>query len=228
MIEVLLALAIAALLLLACTSLLITLSRAWVERPAARQAFDAHVNGVAHFLTATLAKGVPSPLSPDDPAMRLAVPVGDISDDARITFSLKDAPPILHWPREATAGVTCHLYFEESAGLSILWYSNLQEMKLSPEGKKILEDEDALMKTMLSPIVVKMTYCYYGEEDDPPDYEDKEWFEEDELREDPDVSSDKRVLPAFIKLYFEHEDAEKIINVPIEKPSPNGLSAESN
>ena len=54
MIEVLLALAIGGLVLTAATSLLITISRAWAERPATRDAFDAHVNGVAHFLTAVL------------------------------------------------------------------------------------------------------------------------------------------------------------------------------
>ena len=54
MIEVLLALAIGGLVLTAASSLLITISRAWAERPATRDAFDAHVNGVAHFLTAIL------------------------------------------------------------------------------------------------------------------------------------------------------------------------------
>ena len=42
------------LVLTAATSLLITISRAWAERPATRDAFDAHVNGVAHFMTAVL------------------------------------------------------------------------------------------------------------------------------------------------------------------------------
>jgi len=228
MIEVLLALAIASLVLLAGTSLLIALSRAWVERPAARQAFDAHVNGVARFLTSTLSKAVPSALASDELAIRMEIPVGDPYDEERITFSLQEAPPILHWPREATAGVTCHLNFEEGVGLSLLWFSNLQEMKKSDEGKTVLDEEDDLMKTFLSPIVTRMTYCYYGEQDDPPDYEDKEWFEEDELREDNSINSDKLLLPAFIKLYFEHEDAEKVVSIPIEKPSPNGLAAESN
>ena len=54
MIEVLLALTIGGLVLTAATSLLITISRAWAERPATRDAFDAHINGVAHFLTAVL------------------------------------------------------------------------------------------------------------------------------------------------------------------------------
>ena len=49
MVEVLLALTIGGLVLVAATALLITISQAWANRPATRDAFDAHVNGVAHF-----------------------------------------------------------------------------------------------------------------------------------------------------------------------------------
>ena len=38
---------------MAATSLLITISQAWANRPATRDAFDAHVNG-ANFLSALL------------------------------------------------------------------------------------------------------------------------------------------------------------------------------
>ena len=54
MVEVLLALAIGGLVLTAATSLLITISNAWANRPATRDAFDAHVNGVANFLSAII------------------------------------------------------------------------------------------------------------------------------------------------------------------------------
>ena len=54
MVEVLLALTIGGLVLVAATALLITISQAWANRPATRDAFDAHVNGVAHFLLALL------------------------------------------------------------------------------------------------------------------------------------------------------------------------------
>ena len=54
LVEVLLALAIGGLVLTAATALLVTISQAWANRPATRDAFDAHVNGVANFLTAML------------------------------------------------------------------------------------------------------------------------------------------------------------------------------
>ena len=54
MIELLLAMAIGGMLLVGAVSLLVTMSQAWANRPATRDAFDAHVNGVANFLQATL------------------------------------------------------------------------------------------------------------------------------------------------------------------------------
>ena len=61
LVEVLLALAISGLLLTAATSLLITLSRAWAERPATRDAFDAHVDGVARFFVSIMDKATMAP-----------------------------------------------------------------------------------------------------------------------------------------------------------------------
>ena len=54
LVEVLLALAVGGIVLMAASSLLVTISQAWANRPATRDAFDAHVNGIAHFLTAML------------------------------------------------------------------------------------------------------------------------------------------------------------------------------
>ena len=95
----------------------------------------------------------------------------------------------------------------------------------SSSALKRQQDEDQLFKTLLSPLVAQISYCYYGEEDDPPEAE-KEWREEDELEEN--LAADKYRMPTFVKLFFQHEDAERIITIPIEKPSPNGIRAEAN
>ncbi|MDG1173885.1 MAG: prepilin-type N-terminal cleavage/methylation domain-containing protein, partial [Opitutales bacterium] len=77
LVEVLLALAIGGLVLMAASSLLVTISQAWANRPATRDAFDAHVNGVAHFLTAMLEEAtVPGLAGKDDRAVGLDRPVG--------------------------------------------------------------------------------------------------------------------------------------------------------
>ena len=125
MVEVLLALAIGGLVLTAATSLLITISRAWAERPATRDAFDAHVNGVAHFMTAVLEEATPSALTKaGDQAITLKSPVGySDTEDPLIYFFFREGPPLLVWPNGPAGRVHCYLYFEEGEGLSFLWFS---------------------------------------------------------------------------------------------------------
>ena len=95
LIEVLLALSIGGLVLIAATALLVTISQAWANWPATRDAFDAHVNGVSHFLTAVLEEASISSFAlPKDKRVDLQNPVGfSDSDDPLIHFYLREAPP---------------------------------------------------------------------------------------------------------------------------------------
>ena len=176
MVEVLLALAIGGLVLTAATSLLITISRAWAERPATRDAFDAHVNGVAHFMTAVLEEATPSALTKaGDQAISLKSPVGySDTEDPLIYFFLREGPPLLVWPNGPAGRVHCYLYFEEGEGLSFLWFSEFQELEKNDKGELEPEDEDELFKTLISPLCDQVFYCYYGDEDADSD-DIKEW-----------------------------------------------------
>ncbi len=227
MIEVLLALAIGGLVLTAATSLLITISRAWAERPATRDAFDAHVNGVAHFLTAVLEEAtLPTINRSGDQIIDLQRPVGfSESEDPLVHFFLREAPPLLVWPDGPASRVHCYFQFDESDGLSFLWFSELQELEKNDEGRLEPEDEDDLFKTQISPLCRQVFYCYYGEEDDGPD-DIKEWEILDDLEED--VESGKYRIPAFVKLVFkwDDEDLERTITLPIKRISPTGIEEE--
>ena len=70
---------------MAASSLLVTISQAWANRPATRDAFDAHVNGIAHFLTAMLEEASGSGAKLQNNVIELARPVG---------FSDRDDPLI--------------------------------------------------------------------------------------------------------------------------------------
>ena len=120
MVEVLLALTIGGLVLTAATSLLITISRAWAERPATRDAFDAHINGVAHFLTAVLEEATLSTMSRSgDQSIDLQRPIGySESEDPLIHFYLRKGPPLLVWPNGPASRVHCFFEFMEGEGLS--------------------------------------------------------------------------------------------------------------
>ena len=227
MIEVLLALCIGGLVLTAASSLLVTISRAWAERPATRDAFDAHVNGVAHFLSAVLEEAtLPTLNQSGDELIDLQRPVGfSDSEDPLIHFYLREGPPILFWPTGSASRVHCYFQFEDGEGLNFLWFSELQELEKNEEGKMELEDEGALFNTPISPFCSEVFYCYYGEEDADAD-DIKDWEILDNLEEN--IQSGKYRIPDFIKLVFkwEEEDLERTITLPIRRISPSGLEQE--
>jgi hypothetical protein len=110
--------------------------------------------------------------------------------------------------------------------LSILWFSELQELEKNDDGRMEPEDEDELMKTLVSPFCKEIYYCYYGDEDAGPD-DIKEWEIQDSLEESEKGQGSYRI-PAFIKLVFrwEEENLERTISLAIEKLSPTGVEEE--
>lgn len=229
LVEVLLALAIGGLVLAAATSLLVTISQAWANRPATRDAFDAHVNGVAHSLTAMLEEAtIPVGVSSRKKAITLGrAPGFSETDDPLLQFYLREAPPLFFWPNpsEVASRVHAFLQVDERDGLCLLWYSDLQELEKNDKGQREPEDDDELFCTLISPFCTEVYYCYYGEEDAGPD-DPKSWEIEDELEEDIDSGNFR--LPAFAKLVFrwDEENLERVISLAIDRPSPSGITEE--
>ena len=228
MIEVLLALVIGGLVLTAATALLITISGAWANRPATRDAFDAHVNGVAYFLNSTIEEAVlPDVVKAGSERFDLRRPVGfSRSDDPLIHFYLKEGPPLFFWPNGPAPRIHCFFYFEEGEGLSFLWFSELQELEKNQENG-LMEPEDSadLFKTMISPFCSEVFYCYYGEEGAAKD-DFNEWEILDDLEEN--TISGKYRMPDFIKFVFtwDEEGLERTISLPIRSVYPNGIKEE--
>ncbi len=224
MIELLVAMAIGGMLLVAAVSLLVTVSQAWANRPATRDAFDAHVNGVANFLHATLEEAsLPTAKGKSDAIVDLQRPVGfSDSDEPLIHFYLREAPPLFVWPKGVATRVHCFLQIDKGEGLSFLWFSELQELEKNEKGKLEPEDESDLMKTPISKFCNEAFYCYYGDEDDK-EGDSKEWDIKDELEEN--IQTGKYRIPAFVKLVFRwpEEDLERTITLAVESISPNGL-----
>ena len=224
LVEVLLALAVGGLVLMSASALLVTISQSWANRPATRDAFDAHVNGIAHFMTAvleeaTLAKGGADGAD----VVELSRPVGfSETDDPLIKFYLREAPPLFYWPHGPASRVHVYFQFEEGEGLYFLWYSDLQELEKSDSGDLQLEDEEQLFRTQISPYFHEVYYCYYGEEGDTPD-DEKSWHIEPELEENIDNGEFR--IPDFVKIVFRwrEQELERIITLAVKKPSPSGI-----
>lgn len=126
--------------------------------------------------------------------------------DPLLNFALKDTPPLLIQTGDAPViGIDAFLYFEKDEGLSLLWYTPLQEDS---------EDIDDLRRTPISDLVTQINYIYWDE-----DFE--KWEEEEEPMDGE--GDEEFILPRFIKLIFEYEGEtkERIITIPV--PSKSAL-----
>lgn len=125
--------------------------------------------------------------------------------DPLINFKLWEQPPLLvNRSNAPVPGIDAFLYFDRDEGLSLLWYSLLQEE---------VDDENDLRRTPISPYVKEMRYIYWDE-----DFE--RWEEEDEPQEGED---DQYLLPRFIKLIFEKDELTKERTISIPVPSRSAL-----
>ena len=99
---------------MAATSLLVTISQAWANRPATRDAFDAHVNGVANFLTAVLEEAaIVDGLDSQKKAISLERAPGVFGiDDPLIYFFLREAPPLFFWPEPGGIASRVHVFLQ--------------------------------------------------------------------------------------------------------------------
>lgn len=135
-----------------------------------------------------------------DEPIRWAKPPGFATyRDPLLNFTLSQQPPLLVNLGNAPAlGVEVFLYFERNEGLSLLWYSLLQEEA---------EDEQDLRRTELSPYVESIRYVYWDERF-------QRWEEESEPQEG---ENDELLLPRYLKLIFEYEGVttERTIALPL-------------
>lgn len=227
LVEILLALSVGSLVLVAATSLLITIAQAWANRPATRDAFLSHVNGVSNFLSIILEEASYSLASKEgDPLVGLKRPTGfSETDDPLVHFFVKEAPPLFFSPHGSAVRIHMFLYPDEDEGLSFLWFSELNEIEKNKEGGIELVEEEDLQKTLISPFFKEAYYCYYGTEDDGPE-DIKSWEISDQLLESEKKGGFR--LPTQMKLVFrwDEEELEKTITVAIEKPIPSGIEEE--
>ncbi len=125
--------------------------------------------------------------------------------DPLLSFSLSEAPPLLVDLEDAPViGVTLFLHFERGEGLSLLWYSQLQEET---------EDERDLRRTRLSDLVESIAYIYWDERFE-------RWEEEPEPREGED---DNLLLPRYLKLTFVHNEVRTERTIALPLPSQRAL-----
>lgn len=127
-------------------------------------------------------------------------------EEPLIFFRLKERPPLLVQMDDAPiTGVEAYLHFAEDEGLSLIWYTPVQEET---------EDLRDMRRTPLSDLVTKIEYIYWDER-----------FERWETEEEPleGEGDEEFILPRFIKLTFEYEGVEKERTITLPVPSLNAL-----
>lgn len=203
LIEVLFAVAIGAMILVAATTFLFSMAELWGAGSNERL-FKKHARGVSRFLEQSFASaatrytepggqpGQPGVDAPAQPGSDAETPVywfgWDSDDSARaqfLTFELEKGPGALVWPSEPLPHVVCSLDFDSRNGLFLLWRSRLEED---------FEDE-APRRTLISPFVKQMRYHYLDAEAETPTWE---------ILEQPKINADQSyVLPQRVEIVFE-------------------------
>ena len=164
LIEVVLAIAVAGFVLTSAVSLLVSVTSIWSER-SERHFFADHVDGVTEFLNATFsateAEIMDNPSENQEPIdsgepIRWERPPGFANyREPLLNFSMSDDSPILvDLENTLTLGINAFLYFDPDEGLSLLWHSMIQED---------VENLNDLNRTLISPLVTKITYIYWDE-----------------------------------------------------------------
>ena len=201
LIEVLIAVSLSALLLGGLSFHLFAITNAWQEGTD-HDFFEQHVEGVTFFLNQAFAQSEVVKASEDEeqslPVEWRAPPGWRQLDDPLLSYRLAEAPPLFVRPEVQLPDITAYLHLEDGEGLSILWFTDLEEEEV--------EDTRDLYRTLVSPFVEDIVYCYYDREDD-------DWEESDDPLEDDD---DNLMLPHFLKLTFVYEDIsyERAILIP--------------
>lgn len=209
LIEVVLAIAVAGFVLVSATSFLVSVSSIWAERED-RHFFEDHVDGVTEFLKACFSNaGMEIKLENDEgdggsqSSSSLIGTIGDAVawarppgfrdyEDPLLNFTLANTPPLLIGESDLPPlGVNIFLQFDKEEGLSLVWYSKLQEE---------VEDERDLRRTEISPLVTKLSYIYWDENIE-------KWEEEDKPMEGE--GDEQFLLPRFIKIFFEKDGIQK-------------------
>ena len=203
LVELLIALLIAAATLLALNTLVFSMGELWGRNTDLRL-FEQHTRAVTRFLEHELrAAAVPpaaragsSPIAPQE------IRAQSGSSDNLLTFELPEGTRLIPWPDRPLPEVVCSLQARERDGLRLLWHSRLEKRF----------NDDPPHETLITPLVSAISYDYY-------DDQFKNWKNETALRRD---SNNQVQTPQRLRLKFTYGKLtrETVITLP---GTPEGL-----
>jgi prepilin-type N-terminal cleavage/methylation domain-containing protein len=196
LLEIMVALAIAAMLLIALNGFIFGMGELW-GRNSDRRLFNQHVNAVTRFLTEEfrIATFPPAARASSVPVAPMMVQPANGLTENLISFELPDGCRLLNWPGRPLPEVVCSLQVRQNDGLYLLWHSRL-ETDFATEPPRELK---------LTPFVTGIAYDYY-------DDASKRWTTQAFLQTD---SGGNPVTPNQIELTFTYQKMSRTTIVPI-------------
>lgn len=200
LLEVLLAVALGAMVLTAMTTFLFSMAELWGVGSNERL-FEKHARGVSRFLENgfhTASQRYDEAAGGNESLFWMNWEGDDTRRESYLSFELKKSPGALVWPENPLPHVVCSLEFDEDEGLFLLWRSRLEEAF----------DEDPPRRTLISPFVKAVEYHYINYEEENPEWE----IEERPLQEaDESYLMPERIV---LKFRFKGEEVKRQLILP--------------
>jgi prepilin-type N-terminal cleavage/methylation domain-containing protein len=200
LLEILLSLALVALMLVALNTFVFSMGELW-GRNADVYLFEQHTRAVTRFLEHELRAAVlpPSAVARSTPlAIQEVQPQGGLTDKL-LTFELPAGSRLIIWPEpnRPLPEVVCSLQAREREGLILLWHSRLEKNF----------DTDPPRESIITPLVSALTYDYY-------DTDSNRWTTETTLKLDP--AGGQPLTPQRLRLKFTYGKLtrETVVTLP--------------
>ena len=197
LLEILLALALVALLLVAMNTFIYSMGELWGLRTDVRL-FDQHVRAVTRFLDNELRA---SALPPAARAGSTPIALQEIRPqnglmEKMLTFELPSGSRLFTWPERPLPEVVCSFQVRPTEGLVLLWHSRLEKNF----------ETDPPRETVVTPLVTGLTYDYY-------DIDARRWSTETTVKMDP---QGQPMTPQRLRLQFTYGKLtrESVLTLP--------------
>ena len=196
LIEVLLSIALSALVLTAMNTLIFSMGELWGKNSEARL-FDQHVRAVTRYVQGEIRRACLPPAAAVNSTPIGVTPVTPSggSRENLITFTELSAGRILRWPDNPLPEVTCSLQVRRGQGLYLLWHSDLENHF----------NDDPPRETLVSPLVTGLAYDYF-------DSDFNKWTTETVLRSD---KGGNPVAPQRLRVTFTYDKMTRVTFVTV-------------
>lgn len=197
LLEILLSLALVALLLVSLNTFIFSMGELWGRRTDVRL-FDQHVRAVTRFLEHELRAAAlpPAARANSTPIALQEVKPQNGMMEKMLTFELPAGSRLFTWPERPLPEVVCSFQARTSEGLVLLWHSRLEKNF----------DSDPPRETVVTPLVTALTYDYY-------DVDANRWSTESTLKMDP---QGQPMTPQRLRLKFNYAKMtrESVVTLP--------------